>query len=134
MNDSPYGLTASVWTNAQKNPDFERAFLRIVDELQTGTSIIPYGAGRGLTRSVRSTVCHSTRPHHHPVRKRDKLIRLLDVLDCTGKHRQTSLGRQSDTCMWLHITDEYMSWKEGQGSLLWLQGKGMCRIITCSFL
>ena len=37
MNDSPYGLTASVWTNAQENADSEQAFLRIVDELQTGT-------------------------------------------------------------------------------------------------
>ncbi|KAH0835672.1 Aldehyde/histidinol dehydrogenase [Lanmaoa asiatica] len=37
MNDSPYGLTASIWTNTQENPDSEAAFLRIVDELQTGT-------------------------------------------------------------------------------------------------
>ena len=37
MNDSPYGLTASVWTNAAQNPDSQEAFLRIVDELETGT-------------------------------------------------------------------------------------------------
>ena len=37
MNDSPYGLTASVWTNAQENADSEQTFLRIVDQLQTGT-------------------------------------------------------------------------------------------------
>ena len=37
MNDSPYGLTASVWTKANSNPESERAFLRIVDELETGT-------------------------------------------------------------------------------------------------
>ncbi|KAF7761486.1 hypothetical protein Agabi119p4_9478 [Agaricus bisporus var. burnettii] len=37
MNDSPYGLTASVWTNAEANPESEQAFLRIVDELETGT-------------------------------------------------------------------------------------------------
>ncbi|KAI0808051.1 succinate semialdehyde dehydrogenase [Fomes fomentarius] len=37
MNDSPYGLTASVWTNAEKNPESQEAFLHIVDELQTGT-------------------------------------------------------------------------------------------------
>ena len=37
MNDSPYGLTASVWTKADSSPESERAFLRIVDELETGT-------------------------------------------------------------------------------------------------
>ncbi|GLB39323.1 putative aldehyde dehydrogenase family protein [Lyophyllum shimeji] len=37
MNDSPYGLTASVWTNAAKNPASEEAFLRFVDGLETGT-------------------------------------------------------------------------------------------------
>lgn len=37
MNDSPYGLTASVWTNAEKNPDSQEAFLNLIDELQTGT-------------------------------------------------------------------------------------------------
>ncbi|EIM92724.1 succinate semialdehyde dehydrogenase [Stereum hirsutum FP-91666 SS1] len=37
MNDSPYGLTASVWTNAEKNADSQEAFLNLIDELQTGT-------------------------------------------------------------------------------------------------
>ncbi|CAL1702424.1 unnamed protein product [Somion occarium] len=37
MNDSPYGLTASVWTNAKENPESERAFEKFVDELETGT-------------------------------------------------------------------------------------------------
>lgn len=37
MNDSAYGLTASVWTNAEKNPHSEKAFLRIAEELDTGT-------------------------------------------------------------------------------------------------
>lgn len=37
MNDSPYGLTASVWTNAAASPASEAAFLKFVDELQTGT-------------------------------------------------------------------------------------------------
>ncbi|KAF9459131.1 NAD-aldehyde dehydrogenase [Collybia nuda] len=37
MNDSPYGLTASVWTDAQANPDSEKAFLKIIDQLETGT-------------------------------------------------------------------------------------------------
>ncbi|KAF8908450.1 NAD-aldehyde dehydrogenase [Mucidula mucida] len=37
MNDSPYGLTASVWTNAAVNPDSEEAFLKFVDEIEAGT-------------------------------------------------------------------------------------------------
>ncbi|KAI0764146.1 NAD-aldehyde dehydrogenase [Trametes elegans] len=37
MNDSPYGLTASVWTDAEAHPESEAAFLQIVDELRTGT-------------------------------------------------------------------------------------------------
>ncbi|EIN04450.1 succinate semialdehyde dehydrogenase [Punctularia strigosozonata HHB-11173 SS5] len=37
MNDSPYGLTASVWTNAAANPESQAAFLRIEEELQAGT-------------------------------------------------------------------------------------------------
>jgi len=37
MNDSPYGLTASIWTNAENNPESEAAFLQIVDEVATGT-------------------------------------------------------------------------------------------------
>ncbi|KAF5380042.1 hypothetical protein D9615_006154 [Tricholomella constricta] len=37
MNDSPYGLTASVWTNAEQNSASEEAFLRFSDALETGT-------------------------------------------------------------------------------------------------
>ncbi|KAI0274730.1 succinate semialdehyde dehydrogenase [Gloeopeniophorella convolvens] len=37
MNDSRYGLTASIWTNAHKNPESQEVFLRLVDELNTGT-------------------------------------------------------------------------------------------------
>ncbi|KAI6123017.1 Aldehyde/histidinol dehydrogenase [Pisolithus croceorrhizus] len=37
MNDSPYGLTASIWTNAAENPGSEKAFLQMVDQLNTGT-------------------------------------------------------------------------------------------------
>ncbi|KAI0363686.1 NAD-aldehyde dehydrogenase [Pilatotrama ljubarskyi] len=37
MNDSQYGLTASIWTNAEANPESEEAFMRFVDELHTGT-------------------------------------------------------------------------------------------------
>ncbi|KAH9982600.1 succinate semialdehyde dehydrogenase [Lactifluus volemus] len=37
MNDSQYGLTASIWTNAEKNPESQDTFLKLVDELHTGT-------------------------------------------------------------------------------------------------
>ena len=37
MNDSPYGLTASIWTNAEKNPESEKVFLKFVEGLETGT-------------------------------------------------------------------------------------------------
>ena len=37
MNDSPYGLTASIWTNVEKNPESQKEFLQLVDELETGT-------------------------------------------------------------------------------------------------
>lgn len=37
MNDSPYGLTASIWTNAERNPGSQDAFLKMADELHTGT-------------------------------------------------------------------------------------------------
>ncbi|KAF7300725.1 Succinate semialdehyde dehydrogenase [Mycena chlorophos] len=37
MNHSPYGLTASIWTNAAVNPESEAAFLTLEDELQFGT-------------------------------------------------------------------------------------------------
>jgi len=37
MNDSPYGLTASIWTNATSNPDSEKAFQDLAEALETGT-------------------------------------------------------------------------------------------------
>jgi acyl-CoA reductase-like NAD-dependent aldehyde dehydrogenase len=37
MNDSPYGLTASIWTNAAAHPTSEDAFVKLTDELHTGT-------------------------------------------------------------------------------------------------
>ncbi|KAI5121528.1 hypothetical protein M0805_002588 [Coniferiporia weirii] len=37
MNDSPYGLTASIWTDAAHNKESEAAFLKFVDDLETGT-------------------------------------------------------------------------------------------------
>jgi acyl-CoA reductase-like NAD-dependent aldehyde dehydrogenase len=36
MNDSRYGLTASVWTDVG-NAESKRAFERIVEEVETGT-------------------------------------------------------------------------------------------------
>ena len=52
MNDSPYGLTASVWTSADSNPESEQAFLRIVDELETGTVFL----NRFVTRIERNRI------------------------------------------------------------------------------
>ncbi|RXW16564.1 hypothetical protein EST38_g9298 [Candolleomyces aberdarensis] len=37
MNDSRYGLTASVWTNVEANLASEETFLKFVDKLETGT-------------------------------------------------------------------------------------------------
>ncbi|KAJ7668997.1 succinate semialdehyde dehydrogenase [Mycena rosella] len=37
MNDSPYGLTASIWTNAEANPASEEAFLALEAQLECGT-------------------------------------------------------------------------------------------------
>ena len=37
MNDSPYGLTASIWTDAANNKKSEEAFLKLADSLVTGT-------------------------------------------------------------------------------------------------
>jgi hypothetical protein len=61
----------------------------------------------------------------HLAQKLNKMLKLLDALDCSEKHGETSLIRQSDTCMWLPGTDAYRSWKEGMVSFLWLQGKGI---------
>ncbi|KAK7018963.1 aldehyde dehydrogenase [Favolaschia claudopus] len=37
MNDSPYGLTASIWTNAAEHPESEEAFLKLEDQIECGT-------------------------------------------------------------------------------------------------
>ena len=37
MNDSPYGLTASIWTNASDNAESEAAFQHLAGELEAGT-------------------------------------------------------------------------------------------------
>ncbi|KAJ7442529.1 succinate semialdehyde dehydrogenase [Mycena galericulata] len=37
MNDSPYGLTASIWTNAEAHPESEEAFFALEEKLQCGT-------------------------------------------------------------------------------------------------
>ncbi|KAJ4477412.1 succinate semialdehyde dehydrogenase [Lentinula aciculospora] len=37
MNDSSYGLTASVWTTASASESSEEAFLNIADQIETGT-------------------------------------------------------------------------------------------------
>ena len=57
--------------------------------------------------------------------KLDKLLKILDPLDCSWKHQETSSTRQSDTCLWFPATDAYRSWREGKDTFLWLQGKGV---------
>lgn len=52
MNDSPYGLTASVWTDAESNADSEAAFLKIADELVTGTVYLNRCAPRVMGVSI----------------------------------------------------------------------------------
>lgn len=37
MNDSAFGLTASIWTNVEANPASEEAFMKLADGLETGT-------------------------------------------------------------------------------------------------
>ncbi|KAF8189996.1 succinate semialdehyde dehydrogenase [Mycena galopus ATCC 62051] len=37
MNDSAYGLTASIWTNAEEHPESEEAFFKLEEQLQCGT-------------------------------------------------------------------------------------------------
>jgi acyl-CoA reductase-like NAD-dependent aldehyde dehydrogenase len=51
MNDSPYGLTASVWTNAETNPESQDAFLKLVDELHTGTVFLNRRVGFGAVQN-----------------------------------------------------------------------------------
>lgn len=70
----------------------------------------------------------------YPAQKRKKLLKLIDPLDCSGNHRKTSSLRQSDTCLWLSATDAYKSWREGKGSFLWLQGKGIITIVQRLFV
>ena len=47
MNDSPYGLTASVWTIAEKNKESEDAFACFAEELQAGTVFLNRCVRRG---------------------------------------------------------------------------------------
>ena len=70
----------------------------------------------------------------HLAQKLNKMLKILDALYCSRKHRETSSIRQSDTCIWLPATDAYKSWREGNDTFLWLQGKGTFSIIWMSFL
>lgn len=45
MNDSSYGLTASVWTNVDGNSASQAAFVMFVDGLETGTVFLNRCAG-----------------------------------------------------------------------------------------
>jgi acyl-CoA reductase-like NAD-dependent aldehyde dehydrogenase len=48
MNDSPYGLTASIWTDAAAHPESEAAFLELEAQLQCGTVFLNRCARRWL--------------------------------------------------------------------------------------
>ena len=37
MNDSPYGLTASVWTDVERNEESRDIFAKFMDKLEVGT-------------------------------------------------------------------------------------------------
>ena len=50
MNDSPFGLTASIWTNAKENAASEDVFLKLVDQLARGCPE-SIGAARMLYRT-----------------------------------------------------------------------------------
>ncbi|KAF9225617.1 ankyrin [Gyrodon lividus] len=52
-----------------------------------------------------------------------EFLRWLDGLDCTGKHEDTLELRQAETCTWLPETERYRSWRRGDISFLWLEGK-----------
>ena len=57
MNDSPYGLTASIWTNAEGSSDSEKAFLRFVDELETGTVFLNRYGNAGISVECSGFTC-----------------------------------------------------------------------------
>ena len=48
MNDSPYGLTASVWTNVDGNPTSQAAFTMFVEALETGTVFLNRWVGSSI--------------------------------------------------------------------------------------
>lgn len=48
MNDSPYGLTASIWTNADGNSTSEAAFTMLVEALETGTVFLNRWVGSSM--------------------------------------------------------------------------------------
>lgn len=56
-------------------------------------------------------------------KKLDDILKWLDALNCAEKQDVTLSLRQPDTCRWLFSTSQYMSWRDGQDSVLWLQGK-----------
>ena len=48
MNDSPYGLTASVWTNVDENSASQAAFTMFVEALETGTVFLNRCVGSSM--------------------------------------------------------------------------------------
>lgn len=48
MNDSPYGLTASIWTNVDGNSTSQAAFTMFVEALETGTVFLNRWVGSSM--------------------------------------------------------------------------------------
>lgn len=60
-------------------------------------------------------------------KKLDEILKWLDALNCAEKQDIILSLRQPDTCKWLFATSQYKSWRDGQGSFLWLHGK--CKVL-----
>ena len=54
----------------------------------------------------------------------DTLLQRLHGLDSTARHQDLAALHLHGTGTWLYDTAQYMTWRNGSQSLLWLQGKG----------
>ncbi|KAF9228827.1 hypothetical protein BS17DRAFT_212555 [Gyrodon lividus] len=74
-----------------------------------------------------------TRSSHLTGEEVDNILEWLNGLDCTGKHEYSCALRQAGTCTWLSETEIYQSWRRGDTSFLWLDGKpGLGKSILAS--